>query len=35
MFTYKAFGLELSSEVELPGMIQGSGNPDVKILLVR
>ena len=33
MFTYKAFGLELSSEIELPGMIQGSGNPDVKILL--
>ncbi len=33
MFTYKAFGLELSSALNLPGMIQGSGNPDVKILL--
>ncbi|MGI6483761.1 MAG: hypothetical protein ACOX08_10910 [Methanobacterium sp.] len=33
MYNYHAFGLEIASEVELPGMIQGSGNPDVKILL--
>jgi len=41
MFHYKAFGLEISSEIELPGMIQstgnehmeGSGYSDVKITL--
>lgn len=39
MFTYKAFGLEISSEIELPGMTPGSGNelgagdPDVVITL--
>jgi hypothetical protein len=39
MFTYKAFGLTISSEVELPGMVSGSGDelnpsdPDVKITL--
>ncbi|EKQ54219.1 MAG: hypothetical protein B655_0876, partial [Methanobacterium sp. Maddingley MBC34] len=39
MFRYKAFGLEISSEIELPGMIEGnelmegSSNPDVKIIL--
>lgn len=32
MFYYKAFGLEISSEIELPGMIKGSDNPDVKIV---
>lgn len=32
MFHYHAFGLEISSEVELPGMIEGSGNPDVRII---
>ncbi|MBF4475778.1 hypothetical protein [Methanobacterium formicicum] len=32
MFHYKAFGLEISSEIELPGMIEGSGVPDVKII---
>lgn len=32
MFHYKAFGLEISSEIELPGMIEGSGDPDVKII---
>jgi len=32
MFHYKAFGLEISSEIELPGMIEGSGIPDVKII---
>ena len=37
MFHYKAFGLEISSEIALPGMIEGnelmecSGNPDVVI----
>ena len=33
MFHYKAFGLEISSEIELPGMIEGSGIPDVEIIL--
>ena len=39
MFHYKAFGLEISSEIALPGMIEGnelmegSGNPDVKFIL--
>ncbi|MBI5459352.1 hypothetical protein [Methanobacterium sp.] len=33
MFHYKAFGLEISSEIELPGMIESSGNSDVKITL--
>jgi hypothetical protein len=33
MFHYKAFGLEISSEIELPGMIEGSKNSDVKIIL--
>jgi|GEM_PF-1704388 len=39
MYHYKAFGLEISSEIELPGMIEGnelmegSDNPDVKITL--
>ncbi len=33
MFQYKAFGLQISSEIKLPGMIEGSGNPDVKITL--
>ncbi|MBU4548344.1 MAG: hypothetical protein KUA33_08870 [Methanobacterium sp.] len=39
MFTYKAFGLEIASEIELPGMTPGSGNelrecdPDVVITL--
>ncbi|MBI4813867.1 MAG: hypothetical protein HY802_06115 [Methanobacterium sp.] len=39
MFHYKAFGLEISSEIELPGMIEGneliegSDNHDVKIIL--
>lgn len=33
MFHYKAFGLEITSEIELPGMIPGSGNPDVRITL--
>lgn len=39
MFTYKAFGLEIASEIELPGMTPGSGNemgagdPDVEITL--
>lgn len=33
MLHYKAFGLEISSEIELPGMIEGSGNPDVEIIL--
>jgi len=32
MFHYKAFGMEISSEIELPGMIEGSGIPDVKII---
>ncbi|MCC7551751.1 MAG: hypothetical protein KO316_09755 [Methanobacterium sp.] len=32
MFHYKAFGLEISSEVELPGMTPGSENPDVQII---
>jgi len=32
MFHYKAFGLEISSEIELPGMIKGSGIPDVEII---
>ena len=26
MFTYKAFGLEIASEIELPGMIECFGN---------
>ncbi|EKF85890.1 hypothetical protein [Methanobacterium formicicum] len=39
MFTYKAFGLEIASEIELPGMIESSdyelkeGDPDVEIIL--
>ncbi len=33
MFNYQAFGLEISSEIELPGMTEGSDNPDVKIIL--
>jgi hypothetical protein len=32
MFNYKAFGLEISSEIELPGMTKGSDNSDVKII---
>jgi hypothetical protein len=32
MFNYKAFGLEISSEIELPGMMEGSGKPEVKII---
>jgi hypothetical protein len=32
MFNYKAFGLEISSEIELPGMTEGLDNPDVKII---
>jgi len=32
MFHYKAFGLEISSEIELPGMTRGSDNPDVRII---
>ncbi len=32
MFNYKAFGLEISSEIELPGMTEGSGKPEVKIV---
>ena len=31
MFHYNAFGLEISSEIELPGMIKGSLKPDVII----
>lgn len=33
MFHYKAFGLEIQSEIELPGMIPGSGNSDIRIVL--
>ncbi|BDZ71695.1 hypothetical protein [Methanobacterium petrolearium] len=33
MYYYKAFGLEILSEIELPGMMAGLGNPDVKIIL--
>lgn len=33
MFHYKAFGLEISSEIELPGMVMGSDNQDVRIIL--
>jgi hypothetical protein len=32
MFNYKAFGLEISSEIELPGMMEGSDKPEVKII---
>jgi len=32
MFNYKAFGLEISSQIELPGMMEGSGKPEVKII---
>ncbi len=32
MFHYKAFGLEISSEIELPGMIEGSSDPDIEII---
>ncbi len=33
MFNYKAFGLEIVSEVELPGMTEGMEDPDVKFTL--
>lgn len=36
MFIYKAFGLEIASEIELPGMIGNrlwGGDPDVRIIL--
>ena len=33
MFHYRAFGLEIASEVELPGMNNGSGDPDVKFIV--
>ena len=33
MFLYHAFGLEIASEIELPGMTDGSGDPDVKFTL--
>jgi hypothetical protein len=33
MFHYRAFGLEIASEVELPGMNNGSGGSDVKFIL--
>jgi hypothetical protein len=33
MFHYKAFGLKISSEIKLPGMMSGSVNPDVRIIL--
>ncbi len=33
MFHYYAFGLEIASEIELPGMTDGSGDPDVKFTL--
>lgn len=33
MFHYKAFGLEISSEIELLGMIGDCGNRDVRIIL--
>ena len=33
MFYYFAFGLEIASDVELPGMNNGSGSPDVKFTL--
>ncbi|NYB52802.1 MAG: hypothetical protein HVN35_09630 [Methanobacteriaceae archaeon] len=33
MYFYKAFGLEIASEIELPGMVEGSGYPDVRIVL--
>ncbi|CEL25015.1 phosphoenolpyruvate carboxykinase (ATP) [Methanobacterium formicicum] len=32
MFNYKVFGLEISSEIELPGMMEGSDKPEVKII---
>lgn len=31
MYNYTAFGLQISSEPELPGLMPGTGNPDVTI----
>ena len=31
MYHYYAFGLEISSEIELPGMSKGSGKSDIDI----
>ncbi|MBM4242096.1 MAG: hypothetical protein FJ150_10645 [Euryarchaeota archaeon] len=37
MYHYKAFGLTISSEIELPGMIKGSGSdrPDLEIIIKK
>ena len=32
-FIYKAFGLIISSEIEIPEFLKGSGNPDVHIII--